>query len=316
MMSFRRPLALLFILCLLAAPGSWAGAQAGEIEYFPQTGHNLQGDFLSFYRSSLDPTTLYGYPITEQFTSRDGRQVQYFQRARFEFHPELPDGQRVQLTGLGRETYTPAAPLTVFSPFACRYFPESGYPVCFTFLEFYDKHGGPAQFGLPVSPFEYHDGVMVQYFEKTRLEWQPSRPEGQRVVITGLGRIYFDRLGEDPALLASVSPLNAGIQSAVMSLRVHAFTWKAVTLASDRQTIFVVLQDQIGKPVRDADCRADIRWPDGRTESSALRTNAKGIASLSLSFANQPYGELVYVDLSCGLEDLSATTVTSFRIWY
>jgi hypothetical protein len=67
--------------------------------YFPETGHTVQYAFLNFYDSNggLD---IFGYPITE-FTLENGRIVQYFQRARMEWHPELSGDQRVQLGDLG-----------------------------------------------------------------------------------------------------------------------------------------------------------------------------------------------------------------------
>ena len=43
---------------------------------------------------------IFGYPITE-FKLENGRIVQYFQRARMEWHPQLPADQRVQLGNLG-----------------------------------------------------------------------------------------------------------------------------------------------------------------------------------------------------------------------
>jgi len=184
-------------------------AQSADVLYFPETGHNLAGEFLQKYRSAANPLLVYGYPITEQFTSRDGRLVQYFQRARFEFHPELPAGQRVSLTPLGRALYSPLMQLNVFSPSECEYFAATAFWVCFDFLQFLRAKGGIAQFGYPISPFEFHDGLVVQYFENARLEWQPSMPEGQKVVLTWLGRIYFNTLAEDPAMLAPVPPLTA-----------------------------------------------------------------------------------------------------------
>ena len=42
----------------------------------------------------------FGYPISN-LESHDGRFVQFFQKARFEWHPEYPSGQRVQLGDLG-----------------------------------------------------------------------------------------------------------------------------------------------------------------------------------------------------------------------
>jgi hypothetical protein len=43
---------------------------------------------------------VFGYPISEPFES-GGILVQYFERSRFEYHPELPNGSRVLLTRLG-----------------------------------------------------------------------------------------------------------------------------------------------------------------------------------------------------------------------
>jgi hypothetical protein len=47
---------------------------------------------------------MYGYPITEWFIEND-RIVQYFQRAKMEWHPEKPEGQRIQLAPLGQLYY-------------------------------------------------------------------------------------------------------------------------------------------------------------------------------------------------------------------
>ncbi len=66
--------------------------------YFPETGHTVAYAFLNFFdQYGLD---VFGYPITE-FKSENGRIVQYFQRARMEWHPELSGDQRVQLGELG-----------------------------------------------------------------------------------------------------------------------------------------------------------------------------------------------------------------------
>ncbi|NTW00543.1 MAG: sortase, partial [Oscillochloris sp.] len=49
---------------------------------------------------------VFGYPISEPFDEDVGsgtRQVQYFERNRFEEHPEEPAAYRVQLGRLGAE---------------------------------------------------------------------------------------------------------------------------------------------------------------------------------------------------------------------
>lgn len=307
----------IFLTAVFMLSLSWGPvtAQAQNSKYFSETGHNVKGDFFQFYNSNPNATFLYGYPITEEFTSKDGKTVQYFQRARFELRSELPEGQRVQLTSLGELTFTSTGPLSVNNSFACRAYAETGFSICFAFLEFFDLYGGVGQFGYPISGFEYHENKIVQYFQKARLEWQPWKNEGQRVVVSDLGRIYFDKLGEDPGLLAAVPPPN-NLPVAPTNLQVRAFAWKAVTLATDTQLIFVIVQDQNLQPVANASCTAAVHWPDGRNEPTNIATNSNGVGIVSLSFVSQPYGSLIYTDVSCTADGLSATTTTSFRIWY
>jgi hypothetical protein len=312
----RRSITLIFVLCLLGTSWGSVYAQTPGNKYFSETGHNVTGDFLKFYNSNPNATFLYGYPITEEFTSKDGKKVQYFQRARFEYRADLPEGQRIQVSSLGSLTYVSTGPLNVAAnTFACRKYSETGYEVCFAFLEFFDKYGGTTQFGFPISPFEYHENKIVQYFEKARLEWQPWKPEGQRVVVSDLGRVYFDKLGEDVGLIPPVKPLDNTPQT-ISKLQIRAFVWKAVTLATDSQLIFVIVQDQNQQPVANASCTSIVHWPDGRNESFTLATNTNGVGMIPLSFASQPYGSLIYTDVSCIYSGLTGNTTTSFRIWY
>lgn len=303
------------VLFLLVSAWSPVRAQTTDTKYFSETGHNVYGDFLSFYNSNPNAAFIFGYPITEQFISRDGKTVQYFQRARFELRADLPVGQRVQLTPLGRDMYSAAGTLNVTNPLACRTYAETGFSVCFAFLQFFDDNGGVAQFGYPISGFEYHESKIVQYFERARFEWQPWLAEGFRVVLSDLGRAYFDKLGEDPALLTPVSPLN-NAPRVVSEIRVRAFVWKAVTLASDSQMFFVVVQDQNMQPVSDAACTVTVNWPNGAKDNTIVRSDANGIGIISLGFQNQPYGSLIYTDIVCTYSGLTGITTTSFRIWY
>lgn len=238
MNAIRRFIASVLALFLLLAPWGTAQAQPADVLYFPETGHYVKGAFLQFYNAAKDPKLVYGYPITEQITARDGKTVQYFQRARF----ELSAPNRVQLTPLGVLTYTPQSPLPVNSNNGCEGYP-SGYKVCFTFLDFYKAHGGPNQFGNPISPFESADGLIVQYFEGARFEWRADRGAEKWVVISDLGRLYFDQQKEDPAHLRPVQPSDATIKP-VLSLKARAFVSRAVTLKNGSQTVYVIVQDR------------------------------------------------------------------------
>ncbi|MCC7117128.1 MAG: hypothetical protein IT310_01275 [Anaerolineales bacterium] len=305
------------LLTLLLVSANWAApfAQTADFKYFDETGHNVQGDFLKFYTANPNALLVFGYPISEAFPTKSGLTVQYFQRARFELHPELPEGQRVTLTALGAETYKAQAAMSIaVNKLACKTF-ATGFDVCYDFLQFYEKHGGVNQFGNPISAFEYRDEKVVQYFERARFEWLPGRPESQRVVLTDLGRIYFDKLGEDPALLQPVKPMDNS-QSAILRIKARAFLKKAIASTDDAQALFIVLQDQNSRPVSNAACNASLLWPNQRTETLSVNTNANGVGILPFSFSQQPRGSVVYINVACQYKTLTANTVASFRIWY
>lgn len=67
--------------------------------YFPETGHVVEYSFLDYFREKGGIDT-FGYPRSE-FMYEDGRIVQYFQRARMEWHPEATSGPQMRLTPLG-----------------------------------------------------------------------------------------------------------------------------------------------------------------------------------------------------------------------
>ena len=306
----RRLVLPILIFTLLLTTARPIQAQSTDVLFFAQTGHNVRGLFLQFYKSVKNPELVYGYPITEQMTSRDGKTVQYFQRARF----ELSNTQSIQLTALGSLTYQPKSPMTINNPNACQVYP-TGFPVCLTFLDFYKANGGPTQFGNPISPFESSDGLIVQYFEAARFEWRADRPPEQRVVISDLGRIYFDQLKEDPAQIKSVEPSNATI-SPVLSLNVRAFVLKAVTLKSGQQTVYIIVQNQIAKPVVSATGKMLVKFPDGINQEFPFTTDTSGIAKVSFNFSDQKSGELVPIEITVNYQTIIGTTKTSFRIWF
>ncbi len=70
-----------------------------DATYYPLTGHSVRMSFLDFYLAHGGPQ-VFGYPITELLTEH-GRQVQYFERVKFEWWPELPNGFKVQLARMG-----------------------------------------------------------------------------------------------------------------------------------------------------------------------------------------------------------------------
>lgn len=70
---------------------------------FNETHHWVCYEFLSFFEMNGGGEQ-FGYPISE-FEFHNGYIAQYFEYARFEWHPEYEKGERVQLGTLGREYF-------------------------------------------------------------------------------------------------------------------------------------------------------------------------------------------------------------------
>lgn len=147
--------------------------------FVSQSGHHIsdRAGFLTFWRER-GAVEIFGYPLSEERVE-NGRLVQYFERARLEYHPEAPDAP-VQIALLGRDVtagrvFEPGDPST-----AERFFPETGHSLGGAFLTFWHKRGGLPVFGYPISePIDEVstlDGqtYTVQYFERARFEYHPD----------------------------------------------------------------------------------------------------------------------------------------------
>ncbi len=84
-------------------PEPFAPAQPGDpaaCTYFAETQHNICHGFRAYWEQ-YGGLAVFGYPLSEEFVE-DGMVVQYFERARFEWHPgSWPERHDVLLTRLG-----------------------------------------------------------------------------------------------------------------------------------------------------------------------------------------------------------------------
>src|SRR5439155_502062 len=88
-------------------PSLPAGEDTPVSVFFTQTGHNLSNAFLTYWQHN-GGLPVFGYPISEEIAETnptDGNTytVQYFERNRYEWHPENPPSYNVQLGLLGVE---------------------------------------------------------------------------------------------------------------------------------------------------------------------------------------------------------------------
>ena len=222
-----------------AAPTSAPSAPPG-FAYFPQTGHNIGFKIKRFYdtHGGLD---IFGLPLTEVF-AEDGMQVQYFERARFELHPELPPQFYVSLTLLGTHftegRTEPEFQWLAASPGGDRsFFPESGHSLGGVFRGFWQGRGALAAFGYPISEelteISPQDGqpYLVQYFQRARFELHPEQAGTPYEVQLGqLGRQF---LNERPAAQAAAAP------APPISLLGKATTGFATSIAERRKNIAI-----------------------------------------------------------------------------
>jgi len=175
--------------------------------FFPQTGHTLRGTFRSYWLAN-GGLPIFGYPTSEEFVERgeDGRDyvVQYFERHRFELHPENAAPYHVLLSRLGDTILQQSGrnwfnfPKGTPSP-GCQYFEATGHSLCEPFLSYWRNNGleldgqagktaaeSLALFGQPISEPQVEtlgDGqsYVVQWFERARFE-----SHGAQGVLLGL----------------------------------------------------------------------------------------------------------------------------------
>lgn len=86
------------------APPTACPAGDASCAIFAETGHTLRGTFLAYWQAN-GGLPVFGFPLTEEFTElspTNGRPytVQYFERNRFEYHPEVANPRFQVLLGL------------------------------------------------------------------------------------------------------------------------------------------------------------------------------------------------------------------------
>jgi uncharacterized protein YkwD len=194
-------------LLLGTAPSLAASTRVAE-RCFPETGFCISGRFLAYWETN-GGLPQQGLPITgviEERSRFDGRiyRVQYFERARFEEHPENQAPYDVLLGLLGVEQFEakygvgqPPADGSFGANVECASFVETGKSACGPFLAYWRANGGLAQQGLPISELFTEtnptDGkrYLTQYFERARFEYHPENQPPHNVLLGLLGREQY-----------------------------------------------------------------------------------------------------------------------------
>ncbi|MCS7294995.1 MAG: CAP domain-containing protein [Dehalococcoidia bacterium] len=181
-----------WLLVLLCATTWWSlvdrtGAAASDAN--PE----IAPVFRRFYET-YGGVRIFGYPLTGPLIEH-GRLVQYFERQRFEYHPEHRGTEFEVLLGhLGRQVATyegrdtrPTSPKP-----GHRFFPETGHNLAPQFTAYWEAHGGLRLFGYPITEPFWEQGLLVQYTERARFEFHPDKAGTPWQVLLGrLGAIVW-----------------------------------------------------------------------------------------------------------------------------
>ena len=284
----RRYIVLVTALIALVGaltPGRSA-AQADQI-CFPNVrgiGSCISGRFYQYWRDN-GGLAIFGYPLTGEFeqpTPEGTFTVQYFERQRFELHPNNQRPYDVLLGRLGDEVLRrngrnwQAEPVPNTIPGdVCRRFEVTRHIVCGDFLPYWFEHGlridanprpsyaeSLALFGYPLTEMKEErnpDGfsVQTQWFERARYEYYPNNPDPFKVL---LGRLGSEAL--------------VGLQRVVGGISVgHDAARRQLRIESQRDGSVTTVNYAAGTPIRCSDGSAP---PANILDRDDLRASAEG----------------------------------------
>jgi hypothetical protein len=176
-------------------------------QYFQETGQVVQGAFLRYWQQ-YGGLAQFGLPRTREFQERSPYDnklytVQYFERARFEYHPENAGTPYEVLLGLlGRDFHRPDPPVQPKA--GATYFAATGHNLSGPFRDYWVSHGGLFVSGLPITEefieISPDDGkaYTVQYFERARYEYHPENAAPYDVLLGLLGNRLLREKGWIP----------------------------------------------------------------------------------------------------------------------
>lgn len=224
---------------LFSSVGGRASTHAQERLCFSETGNCISGRFLQYWQQN-GGLSIFGFPVTPERPEQNADTgktyvTQWFERNRFELHPELVAPYDVLLGRLGSDRLGQmginwqAAPRESGPKPGCQWFEQTGHNVCNQegasgFRSYWEGNGlltpgldryqrSLALFGLPLTALRSEtntsgDTVLTQWFERARLEWHPDKPAAYKVLLGLLGNdVQRGSMQGDPKLVdIGVSP--------------------------------------------------------------------------------------------------------------
>ncbi len=229
-------------------PTSSSTASLQSVSQDSPTGHAVAGRFQSFYDQS-GGLPVFGYALSGP-VYENNLFVQYFERQRFEYHPEnAGTPYEVELGRLGFDS-AQAKGLLSTPPFQrqptpqsdtsdCTFFAATGHWLCRGFRDYWQSHGlnfgdpgvsyreSLALFGYPISD-EFVDpatGLTVQYFERARFEYHPDNPAPYQVELGLLGGPSWQAAAGNTTPAPDITPVGQQIASTALQYVGDPYVW-------------------------------------------------------------------------------------------
>lgn len=212
------------------------------------TGHDVAGRFQSFYDQS-GGLPVFGYALSGP-VYENNLFVQYFERQRFEYHPENAGTPYEVLLGRLGSDDAQAKGLLATAPFqrqpdpqgnnaSCTFFPTTGHWLCRGFRDYWNSHGlefgdpgvsyreSLALFGYPISD-EFVDpatGYTVQYFERARFEYHPENPAPYTIELGLLGGPSWQSAAGNTTPAPDITPIGQQIAAEALKYVGAPYVW-------------------------------------------------------------------------------------------
>jgi len=229
----KRPLLILVLAIVISidVPGltSAAAQQRCFSNENPTISSCISEPFKSFWEKN-GGLAAFGYPLGKvmRVTTSVGKlEVQEFERARLERHPENRPPYDVELAVLGEELlhqqgrdWQASGPAQ--SKPGCIFFAETGHTLCDPFLSYFRSHGlqldnqrssfSPAEnlalFGMPLTEPAMERGTdgkqfLTQWFQRTRIELHPENPPADQLILGRLGAEAHSLAAQTPPTQAA-----------------------------------------------------------------------------------------------------------------
>jgi hypothetical protein len=165
------------------------------------------------------------------------------------------------------------------------------------------------------------DGLVVQYFQRARMEWHPDESSGTQIHLTNLGELYLEQIGVpgtryDRDWQGRITDLPRP-ESLVTELEIDASVRHVITGQQGEQTVFVYVTDQLGQPVSGVTVSMMVRYLSNPVPYTCeAPTDRKGFAKRDLPIEDASPGQNVVIDVTATYGDLTRTTQTFYLPWW